>query len=172
MSNFDSRSFVDALREGATLLPTLLTAVPPDHRPVRPRPEKWSALEILAHLVDEEREDFRRRLRLTLEDPTADWPPIDPEGWVTERDYASRDFDTLLGELRHERAESLDWLASLSAPDWSTAHEHPALGTLRAGDLLCAWAAHDHLHARQILRTRWELLEGQTGEFSARYAMP
>ena len=51
----------------------------------KPSPDKWSLLEILCHVCDEERDDFRRRLALTLEDPEQEWPPIDPEGWVTQR---------------------------------------------------------------------------------------
>jgi len=46
----------------------------------KPAPEEWSVLEVICHLYDEEREDFRTRTRLTLEDPEADWPPIDPVG--------------------------------------------------------------------------------------------
>ena len=34
----------------------------------RPGPARWSLLEILCHLLDEEREDFRRRIALLLED--------------------------------------------------------------------------------------------------------
>lgn len=53
----------------------------------RPAPEKWSLLEIMAHLYDEEREDFRARLDLLLHDPGQLGPGIDPQGWVKDRKY-------------------------------------------------------------------------------------
>ena len=53
-------------------------------------PDKWNLLEILCHLVDEEREDFRTRLRIVLEDPNNPFPSIDPVGWVKERNYAQQ----------------------------------------------------------------------------------
>ena len=35
----------------------------------KPAPERWSILEVLNHLYDEEREDFRQRLDFTLHRP-------------------------------------------------------------------------------------------------------
>ena len=35
----------------------------------RPEPGKWTLLEIVCHLLDEEREDFRARVKHTLEHP-------------------------------------------------------------------------------------------------------
>jgi len=34
----------------------------------KPAPDKWSILEVVNHLYDEEREDFRQRLELVLKD--------------------------------------------------------------------------------------------------------
>ena len=51
---------------------------------------RWSILEVINHLYDEEREDFRKRLELVLENPEEQWPPIDPEGWVVQRKYNQR----------------------------------------------------------------------------------
>jgi len=41
----------------------------------KPAPGKWSILEVVNHLYDEEREDFRQRLELVLKDPALAWPP-------------------------------------------------------------------------------------------------
>ena len=51
----------------------------------KPSLDKWSILEVVNHLYDEEREDFRQRLSLVLADPMQPWPPIDPRTWVTSR---------------------------------------------------------------------------------------
>jgi hypothetical protein len=136
----------------------------------RPEPGKWSLLEILCHLGDEERHDFRMRVRSTLEDPKRPWPPIDPEALVTERKYAERDLAASLADFRRERADSLTWLRGLSPVSWEEAHEHPRMGTLRTGDLLAAWAAHDLLHLRQMTNTRLAYLKHAVQPFSTRYA--
>ncbi|WP_367392354.1 hypothetical protein [Lewinella sp. LCG006] len=39
------------------------------------------------HLYNEEREDFRQRVKLILEDPTQPLPAIDAANWVLERAY-------------------------------------------------------------------------------------
>ncbi len=51
----------------------------------KPDAESWSILEVVNHLYDEEREDFRVRLDSMLHRPGENAPPIDPQGWVTAR---------------------------------------------------------------------------------------
>lgn len=139
---------------------------------LRPAPGKWSILEVLCHLIDEERDDFRRRVRSTLEDPARDWPPIDPEGWARDRDYNARDVAAMRAEFERERAVSLAWLRSLREPRWDQAKVHAVVGPLRAGDLLASWAAHDVLHLRQMAAARVAHLEAAVAPYSTRYAQP
>lgn len=130
----------------------------------------WSVVEIVAHLADEEADDFRARLVLTLDDPGQPWPGIDPEGWAISRGYHQRDLPAELARFDRERCASLAWLASLDAPDWSRTHEHPTIGPLAAGDLLASWAAHDLLHIRQLARRLYELVAARADPFGVRYA--
>lgn len=138
----------------------------------RPGPGKWSVLEVLCHLADEEREDFRKRLDLTLHQPDQPWPGIDPEAWVTERAYQERDPQASLEDFLAERARSLAWLDTLVEPDFERAKQHPALGTMRAGDFLVSWAAHDLLHLRQIVILRLGWMKVAATPFNMDYASP
>jgi hypothetical protein len=147
---------IGRLSAAATTLRHMLVGVDAEQAAWKPRPDAWSLLEVVNHLADEERDDFRRRLALTLEDPTRDWPPIDTEGWVTSRDYASRDWHGSLEDFASERQRSVDWLAGLGSVDWSICHEHPKLGPMRAGDLMASWIVHDLLHTRQALRLQYD----------------
>ena len=147
----DSRALIQRLDANRSVFATLLDGATDEQARWRPRPEKWSLLEVTCHLLDEEREDFRRRLELTLRDPKASWPPIDPPGWVKERRYQDRDFALTLEEFIAEREQSITWLQSIDDPDWDHCFEHALLGELRAGDLLTSWVAHDFLHIRQIV---------------------
>ena len=121
----------------------------------RPTADAWSLLEVIGHLWDEEREDFRVRLNLILHDPAATWPPIDPKGWVTERQYNECDLTQSVQGFLAERAASLAWLRGLPAPDWDATVETPWGWSITAGDMLAAWAAHDVLHLRQLVELHW-----------------
>jgi hypothetical protein len=124
----------------------------------KPDPETWSILETVNHLYDEEREDFRVRLRVVLEHPEQDFPPIAPAAWVTDRAYNGRDLAQSLMGFLTERAISLRWLRSLGSANWDAAKDDSGRQT-RAGDLLAAWAMHDILHMRQLveLQRAWLL---------------
>ena len=136
----------------------------------KPDDKSWSVLEIVCHLVDEETDDFRVRLKSTLEHPSRDWTPIDPEGWCHQRGYAEHDLSERLDRFASERAASIVWLRSLTDPDWSSQRVHPKFGSIRAGDLLTAWAAHDALHLRQISRRLHQLAVRDAGQFDPGYA--
>ena len=125
----------------------------------RPAPEKWDLLEIVCHLHDEEREDFRARVQCTLTKPDQSPPPINPVGWVLERNYAGQDYEGMLSKFLKEREESVAWLRSLRSPKWGNAYRHSQLGMLSAGMFLANWLAHDYLHIRQINRYCFEFLK-------------
>jgi uncharacterized damage-inducible protein DinB len=161
---------IEALAAQELVIAALAADIDPEQARVRPAEGAWSVVEVLAHLLDEEREDFRLRLDLTLHQPETEWPPIDPEGWVTARDYQSRDPLATLAEWRSERQRSLAWLRGLAAPDLTVARRHPAGFELRAGDLLASWVAHDLLHLRQLVELRYALVQRLTQPYDIRYA--
>lgn len=136
----------------------------------RPDGRRWSILEIVSHLADEEAEDFRPRLQRTLRNPAESWPAIDPERWAIQRRYIDRELAAELARFERERSASVAWLGGLVQPDWHRAHDHPRLGVIRAGDLLAAWSAHDALHLRQIAKRLYELAQRDAGGYSADYA--
>lgn len=135
----------------------------------RPGPDEWSLVEVVNHLAEEETDDFRMRLRLLLEDPKREWPNIDPERSVVENRFNARDLHESFHRFTRERARSVEWLRTLPPVNWQLAHNHPKLGALRAGDLLCSWLAHDLIHIRQINTLHYEYQAITSPEFSAAY---
>ncbi|MFN2103770.1 MAG: DinB family protein, partial [Candidatus Promineifilaceae bacterium] len=127
----------------------LAQGVDDDQARWRPDADSWSILEVICHLLDEERKDFRVRLDITLHKPDETWPGIDPAGWMTEHNYNEQVLAASLQAFQEEREASLAWLKRLEAPDWEASYEAP-WGTMRAGDLLASWVAHDLLHMRQL----------------------
>jgi hypothetical protein len=168
----DIQQSIDQLRRSGAAIVDMVGGVDAEHARWKPAPERWSILEVINHLADEEREDFRTRFELTLRDPHAEWPKLDPEAIVVTRAYNARELAASLDAFRREREQSLAWMASLGDVQLDNAHAHPAFGALRAGDLLAAWVAHDLLHIRQIARIQYEYVAAQSAPYSTAYAGP
>lgn len=125
---------------------------------------KWCLLEIVCHLFDEEREDFRTRTKLVLQDPALPLPRFDPTAWPQERAYIQQNYNDKVYSFLNERDQSIHWLQSLKDPQWNNAYQHPKFGAMSASLFLANWLAHDYLHIRQILTLKYTYLEQLSGE--------
>jgi len=129
----------------------------------RQAPEKWCLLDIVCHLYDEERDDFRFRTQWVLEQPGETPPPFNPLDWVEERNYKEQDFNTKVNAFIKERKLSINWLKSLENPQWDNYYEHKTQGKLTASFFLTNWLAHDYLHIKQILKLKFDYLKQRYG---------
>jgi hypothetical protein len=163
--------FIDRFSRNRGVFESLFRGVSLDQAKWGPSSDKWSMLEVVNHLYDEEREDFRQRLELVLADPKQPWPSIDPRGWVSARGYNDRNPDVSLDNFLAEREKSLGWLRQLSSPNWQNSNEGPN-GTLTAGDLLASWLAHDFLHIRQLARLHWQYVGTVSNPYQTTYGGP
>ena len=163
--------FIDRFSRNREVFAALVKGLSLEQARWKPSPDKWSILEVVNHLYDEEREDFRQRVKLVLADPMQPWPPIDPRGWVTSRGYNDREVDISLNNFLSEREKSLSWLRSLSEPNWKNSNTGPN-GTLTAGDLLASWLAHDFLHIRQLARLHWQYIGAIADPYQTAYGGP
>lgn len=165
-----SLNFVPLMEKQAQAIRALAEGITTEQARYRPEPEEWSILEVINHLYDEEREDFRARLDILLHRPTDPWTPIHPSAWVTERSYNSRELEASVENFMQERAKSLEWLRGLKSPDWDASATAPWGGEFRAGDMYAAWAAHDVLHLRQLSELHYALMRKEAGDFDIGYA--
>jgi hypothetical protein len=166
----DVESAASRLEANGLAFGALAEGVPAEQARWKPSPEQWSILEVVNHLADEEVDDFRRRIVLTLRDPKAPWPPIDPPRWAIERRYNERQLADSIERFLTERRRSVDWLRELHTPDWNKTHQHPKAGPLRAGDLLASWLDHDLIHVRQITRLHHQWLVRTVEPYRTEYA--
>lgn len=158
------------LRQNCELIRELVADITPAQAAIKPSPDDWSVLEVINHLYDEEREDFRQRLDYILHRPGEPWPPNDPQRWVTERRYNERDLSTSLQNFLDERQKSLAWLASLDNPNLDQTETHPIMGEFHAGDMLASWVLHDVLHLRQLVELKYFLLSEMVRPYDPQYA--
>ena len=166
----NASKLINALEAFGIALPAIAAGVSDEDARWKPPSGAWSVLEIVRHLGDEEVDDFRMRVRMTLKSPDEAWPPIDPEGWAVERRYNEGDFADAVKRFARERTGSVMWLRGLGPSDWSKTYQHPKFGPIRAGDLLTSWRAHDCLHLRQIAKRMFELTQSHGEPFHIDYA--
>jgi hypothetical protein len=158
---------IEQLTANAAALQALTAAIGPEQARWKPAPESWSVLEVVNHLADEEREDFRPFIDWTLGGPAKE--RHDPDEWIRSRGYNERDLGASVADFRHEREKSLSWLRGLSGADWTTPGPIPDW-SIRAGDFLAAWVAHDILHQRQLVELRYAIVQHALPEFEVQYA--
>jgi hypothetical protein len=171
MSNLDY--FIVRLAANAEVIRHQLVGVSPEQAQWRPALDKWSLLEVINHLSDEECHDFRYRLDVILHSPGECCPKIDPSQparWVLEHNYNGRELSSSLEAFAAERSRSIEWLRSLSNIEMDAECSDPQFGVFKAGDIVGSWLAHDLIHIRQINRLHFEFMSAQLGSYSTRYA--
>lgn len=161
--------YIDRLSQSAAVISSLVQGVNPDQARWKPAADRWSILEVMNHLDDEERDDFRMRLDFLLHKPGQSPPPINPPRWAVERAYNERDLQQSLERFLKERQASLQWLRMLRDPNLEQTHQLPH-GPIRAGDILASWAAHDLLHVRQLTKLHYEYLNRESAPYQTEYA--
>jgi hypothetical protein len=162
-------SQIAQLTAQAQVIRGLTDGISPAQAAWKPGPDAWSVVEVVNHLYDEEREDFRAHFDTILAGPDAPWWPIDPQGWVKQRAYNQRDLAESVEDFLRERELSLVWLRGLTATNWDIAYPTP-WGSITAGDMLAAWTAHDLLHIRQLVELRWQITVAAAAPYLVIYA--
>ena len=159
------------LVQNSERIQSLVQGVPAEQAQWKPDSDSWSILEVINHLLDEEREDFRVRLDLILHEPNRTMPPIDPEGWVVDRKYNDRNLQESLDDFMSERRASLEWLEKLGEPEWDAPYMMP-FGSIQAGDMFASWVAHDLLHMRQLVELHRAYMLELVTPYDVTYAGP
>jgi hypothetical protein len=136
----------------------------------KPTPETWSMQEVIEHIYNEERLDFRNHLKKMLNGPPLKWGGGDSDAYLSVNGCRKT-----LESFLTERQASIAWLMVLKSPDWRVTFQMSfgAAGdvmTISAGDVLVSWVAHDYLHLRQMNELLYALNEKQASPNSVAYA--
>jgi hypothetical protein len=164
--------YINRLKDNIEIFNSILKNISEQQKYWKPVSSKWSILEVVHHLYDEEKEDFRKRLKLTLKNPEIEWPAIDPQAWVVERNYNQQNFVKTKKLFIKERKKSIVWLKNLKNPKWENIYHHPKIGKIAAGDLLVSWVTHDFLHIRQLTLLNLDYYKMLAKPYNSRYALP
>lgn len=161
---------IDKLENNLETFKSLFIKITQEQARWKPQTEKWSLLEVLNHLFDEEQFDFRQRIEFALGKCNKEWTRIQPVLWVEEKKYNSKDFSLSLENFLVERIKSISWLRGLTSPDWSAVDNYPFGIVLTAEQSLVNWLAHDYLHMRQITSLNWSYLSHLAPTVELNYA--
>ena len=163
------RTLYQELQNSTEMIRALLLGITEADARVKPSPESWSILEVVCHLYDIEREDFREHLDFILHRQQDEYHVIDPQAWITERKYNEQDFVEMQSKFFAERRKSLDWLKEISGTDWEITYTSD-FGSVSVGEMFSCWVAHDNLHLRQLVELRRARIERITEPYPIEYA--
>jgi hypothetical protein len=157
-SRYTTAELIEAYRQGANRLRIVLAGLSEDELLARPRGEgKWSAQEIVIHVMDSEVQGVFR-IRKAWAEPGAEWPGYNQDAWTAaighqsagpdQRELAIQVFDLL-------RKATLPIFERATASDWTSRHGvHPEFGPLTLRQLLELYADHSERHVEHILTIR------------------
>jgi hypothetical protein len=165
----DIHSTIRQLTVNAEVIRAFLHTISDEQAAWKPNPETWSMKEVMEHIYNEERIDFRMHLKEMFSSPPLAWDALHEEYLRVES--CRQALDRFLAE----RESSIDWLKAMKSPDWeveSRASFGPSneVLVLRAGDVLVSWLAHDYLHIRQMNELLFAWNEKQASPYAVQYA--
>ncbi len=126
----------------------------------RPSDDGWSAIEILAHLIDVDRH-WLREAQAIAADPTHVFTHFDDKRWKREHaDVRERSASAVLTELAASHAKVLHAIATMTDEDLARTGVHPRGHAYAVSDVFERYVDHDEAHARQLHEIR-EALAGE-----------
>jgi DinB family protein len=145
----DIQPAISLLKKTPQLLETLLGDLPGELLHWKPKPDRWSISEVLAHLSALEQVCADRIRRMMAEDS----PPLakyDLDGAKAREDYSHGSGAENLAHFTRTRRSTVAMLSGLPASAGSRTGVHSELGTITLAHMLNEWAHHDLGHLRQI----------------------
>lgn len=138
-------------REAVTVIEELLAGRSDEELRMRPSPGKWSVIEILAHLADDELVSAWR-YRQMIERSGCELPAFDQDQWARLGAYGSWHVEDSLALFRLLREANLRMLSRLTAEQWECWGLHAERGRITVRELARHMAGHDRNHVDQIRR--------------------
>ena len=150
-SYVEGKDFLAMQKAAIGTLTRLVDAIPNQTIRRRPAPQKWSILEIIAHLAEDEL-TTSWRYRQMIELPGVALLGFDQNMWAALGDYNSWDAREALDMFRLLREANLRLLSRLTPAQWDCEGNHSERGRMTVRDLARHMAAHDINHIIQIER--------------------
>src|SRR5262249_7733737 len=153
---YTTEQLLKAYREGPER-PRAATAGPSvAQMRARPRPGKWSILEILLHVTDSELSGALR-VRYVMAQPGIRLPSYDQDLWTARLRHNDADLallDDMMALFRLLRRVTGRIFTAAQGDDWTASAVHAEYGEITLRNLLELYADHSERHVEQILQCR------------------
>jgi hypothetical protein len=162
--NFDLNKSYQILERTPSVLRIMLTDLDDDWIMNNEGPDTFSPYDVVGHLIQGEKTDWKDRGTMILEHGTKkSFVPFDRFAQFEES--KGKSLQQLLDEFEKLRKESLGWLRSLNLTEADLAKKgnHPDLGEVTLQQLLSTWVAHDLTHIAQVTRVMAKQYKEQIG---------
>lgn len=150
--NFSMSEAIEVLERTPQSLAHLLSGLSDSWLQCNEGEETWNAREVIDHLVEAEKSNWIPRLEMILQDDESKpFPPFDRFSHLQKS--ADPSLEKKLQEFQSLRRENLQKLKELIRPEHlELTGVHPALGPVKARELISTWVVHDLTHTVQIVR--------------------
>jgi DinB family protein len=144
---------IPVLERTPGVMAALLGGLPDVWLEAREGDQKWTAREVLSHLIHGERTDWMPRVEhLLAHGDKVAFPPFDQDASI--REGGGQPIPALLETFASLRRQSLTRLRDLKLgqADLARTGRHPEFGVVTLGQHLATWVAHDLGHIAQVVR--------------------
>ena len=149
LGNVESKDPLAVQRQTAGKLARLIRGLSKKQLTHKPAPDKWSIVEILAHLVDAEIVGSWR-MRHIIGNSAQPIQAFDQNVWASTFQYAKRDASKSLEAFRVLRENNLAMLKALPKELWENYGMHQERGKESVAHIVRMYAGHDLNHLAQI----------------------
>lgn len=143
------RPAISMLEKTPGLFETLFRDLPLELLQWKPKPDRWSISEVLAHLADIE-QLYAERVRRIMAENSPALEKYDLDGASASGEYTRGLPAEHLARFTAMRREIVLFLKGLPASAGGRVAIHSELGAITLSELLSEWASHDLGHLRQI----------------------
>ena len=167
----DIRPAVSLLEKTPIVYETLLRDLPADLLQWKPRPDRWSVSEVLAHLAHIE-QVYSERVRRIMAENSPALQKYEQPGDSDAGAYSKGSAVEHLARFTAERRAIVAFLMSVPGSAGTRTAQHSELGAITLSQMLNEWASHDLGHLRQIAELyRAHAFHPHAGPFQ-RYSNP
>jgi uncharacterized damage-inducible protein DinB len=138
-----------SLQHTPTILVRMLDQIPSDRYKDQLGEDRFSLIEMVAHLADWEA-IFLDRLQQTVEQPGSMIQAYDETERSIEKKYAERDVHHEAQVFANRRRDTLDFIAGLSTEQFQLAARHSERGEQSVYEQLFVMMGHDIYHLEQV----------------------
>ena len=118
----------------------------------RPGPDRWSAHEVVAHLLESDAHVFGPRLERLLREERPELPEVDLIAIRASAGTPGLAPRAQIERWRESRRTALERLAPLRSTEWARRGVHSRRGPYSVADAVRSWVEHEASHRRQIER--------------------